>query len=186
MPKKKTRSRKTVVEQKVKWDKIPSIMDLQKARPWVMETHPPPGQPRGEALEFGLGAAPGYARDDYLSHGAVAVEEVKKRYGDAGFQTDKILQDPFGHPGPTAAFTVGFLSNLPAELWDNSLRIFFRFICRVHVDIATLEGGEVVSVPHVEPDAKWQMAEHLYYAYRMHQEVKGKPAVNILRHFLGV
>jgi len=175
----KQRRKKRIVEQKVKWDSVPTLADLQGVRPTPFEP-----MSDTERLGFMTRIGIGYSHDDYLTHETYSIDEVRRQYQDAGFQTDRILQDPRGHPGPTTACAIGFPSNLPQALWNDSLRIFKRFICRVHVDIVTLDGGELASVPHVEPDAYKESWAHLELSWAKGLVVTGKPAVSILRYFL--
>ena len=189
MPKSPTRSGRRVAEVKVEWDKSPPMTELAKA------THRRKGilmevtddYTRSMRLTYAGSTTPITAPESYLLHGNLLLPQVKSLYSDAGFQTDRILQDPFGHPGPTTACTIGFLSNLPRELWDKSFSLFASkgLICRIHVDIAEQPDGQQASVPHVEPDVR-QPAQHLYYAYWKHGDVRGKPAVGILKYLLNM
>ncbi len=178
-----------IVRQKIKWEVAPTLR---------RGFHPEIGQvavigePRRATIQpkyrgsmaVDLSSFIVAKRVFYLNHKTKILAKVRGRYRDAGFATRIILQDPTSHQGPTTACTIGFLTSLPRNLWANDLRVFKRFVCRVHADLASLPNGMIVSVPHIEPDPIFHWKEHLEYAAIRHKEVKGPPAVKILHYFL--
>lgn len=127
------------------------------------------------AIKLGVG--------DYIEHDTSDVDKIKAMYLESGFETDVILQDPIGHRGPTVACPIGFPSTLHKPYKE--LRRFNRWICRVHVDI----GGpsktlKLVSVPHIEPDPKFDLLDHIWYTFICNWVVRGPPAVEILKSLL--
>lgn len=124
------------------------------------------------------------SEDDSFAHDTKILPKVRDQYRDSGFATRVILQDPLTHKGPTTACTIGFPTNLPRHLWTERLRLFKRFVCRVHVDIASGPDGFLWSIPHVEPDPVFHWKEHIEYSTIKHLDIRGPPAVKILKHFL--
>jgi hypothetical protein len=165
-----------IVNQTIKWDNVPKFIPIklkgafEEPHTFALKTAPP----RETILSPG----------DYFNHKTKVVAKVRDQYRDAGFATRVILQDPRSHRGPTVACTIGFPTNLPANLWTNELRIFKRFVCRLHADIASAPDGDICSIPHVEPDPIFHWKEHVEYSTLKHLEVKGRSAVRILSHFL--
>jgi hypothetical protein len=126
-----------------------------------------------------------FEKDDYLKHDTNITDDVIDLYEESGFDTGLVLEDPFGHQGPTVACPIGFPFNLPKR-WPE-LNRFNRWICRLHVDITYLpQNGSLVSVPHIEPDPAFHMLTHLWDTYIRGKLIRGKPAVQILMWFLGM
>ena len=176
------------MNQKIKWDRAPAFGPSENY--WVPKTkieerlamHARMARPTSLAFLQKKLLNP----TDGLDHETKILFKVRDEYRDAGFATRVILQDPRTHHGPTTACTIGFPTNLPSELWTLSLRIFKRFVCRVHIDIVTDDNGNLWSIPHVEPDPVFHWREHIEYSTIKHLDVRGPVAVAILRHFLSI
>ena len=118
---------------------------------------------------------------DIVEHPGTSIDDLLDLYRDAGFETDVILQNPFTHRGPAAACTIGFPLGLPSSLQGQDLKKFRRWVCRIHVDIKQRENGTLFSIPHVEVDPAFHLAEHLAL---QGQEVYGKTSVKLLKTLL--
>jgi hypothetical protein len=175
---KKARARLTLVNQTINWDHVPKLAPIKLKGAFE--------KPHSYAFVTGVstGKEKIIGQDDYLDHQTTILARVRDQYRDAGFATRVILQDPRTHKGPTVACTIGFPTGLPQDLWTDSLRIFKRFVCRIHVDVASASNGDIWSIPHVEPDPIFHWKEHIEYSTVKHLELKGAPAVRILKHFL--
>jgi hypothetical protein len=171
--------KRALVAQRIRWENPPPL----EAMPPVV------GRKHGFAVSekagvsFAGGPPPQIPLDHVLKHGTRIIAKVRDQYREAGFSTKVVLQDPLSHKGPTTACTIGFPSGLPKNLWTEKLRLFKRFVCRIHVDIVTLPSQELASIPHVEPDPVFHPKEHLEYSTLKHLELVGPAAVRILRHF---
>jgi len=168
-------------EVKVDWGWIPSVEELEFHLGIVLGYYKPKEIPAMRALarkrrRFAL------VTKDYISHETSRVENIVEMYKNNGFETRLILQDPLGHKGPTVACPIGFPFNLPFS--SARLRRFNRWICRVHVDIAS-QGKTFVSVPHLEPDPLFHKLTHLWDTYIRKNTIRGKEAVAAL-NFLGI
>ena len=167
---------KSLVNQRIKWDTAPTVVLYKK------------GPARFEAADSysisGAAEIGAVDQNDCLKHTTKILPKLRDQYRDAGFATRVILQDPRSHRGPTTACTIGFPTNLPRKLWSERLRLYKRFVCRVHVDIITAKDGYLWSKPHVEPDPVFHWKEHLEYSTVKHLDIRGPPAVRILRYFL--
>lgn len=161
--------------QNIDWSYVPEISE-----PWL----------RPEARSYGVTGMQSYAyayatarpEDGMLRHGrSMTIDDVLNLYRDSGFDTDIILQNWLTHTGPSAACPIGFPTSFPGGLEVPELRKFRRWVCRVHVDIKS-DKGDLVSIPHIEPDPVFHPAEHLRF---QGQEVYGKSAVSILKAMLG-
>ncbi len=164
-----------IVNQTIKWDSVPKFLPIKLKSAFE--------EPHTFALGIGTSRETILSLSDCLNHKTKVIARVRDQYRNAGFATRVILQDPRSHRGPTVACTIGFPTNLPLNLWTNELRIFKRFVCRLHVDIASAPDGDICSIPHVEPDPIFHWKEHVQYSTLKHLEVKGRPAVRILTHF---
>ena len=177
-----------LVNQRIKWDRAPpfgpreNYWDLQAEREKRQRIQAKIKMPT--SLVFFQNKLINPA--DALDHKTKILAKVRDQYRDAGFATTVVLQDPFTHHGPTTACTIGFPTNLPSKLWTLSLRIFKRFVCRVHIDIVTGDNGNVWSIPHVEPDPVFHWREHIEYSTIKHLDVRGPVAVAILKYFLSI
>ena len=120
--------------------------------------------------------------DQYLNHQTKSTDEVIALYESNGFETRHIVQDPFGHPGPTVACPVGFPFNLPKDY--SELHRYNRWVCRVHADICRIEEDMLVSIPHIEPDPVFHSIAHFWDTYIRGNVVRGPVAVEVLRNFL--
>jgi len=167
------------VEIEVDWSQIPSLRTFEShiaAILGISELEAMPAAGARKRLEFSL------SPQDYLKHKKSTPKQLLQMYESNGFETQFIMQDPFGHVGPTVACPIGFPFNLPHP--SPQLRKFNRWICRVHVDIATLK-GYLISIPHIEPDPRFHKLAHLWDTYIKKHVIRGKEAVGILE-FLGV
>jgi len=117
--------------------------------------------------------------DQYLNHATKVIDEVVTLYESNGFDTGHIVQDPFGHPGPTVACPIGFPFNLPKDY--SELRRYSRWICRVHADVCRIEDDVLVSIPHIEPDPVFHSIAHFWDTYIKGNVVRGPVAVEILK-----
>ena len=172
--------KKGLAAQRIRWENPPT---LEEMLPLIGDAHGFAYNMETRGPQFAGGPPPQIPPTHLLEHDTRIIAKVRDQYRDAGFSTRVILQDPLSHRGPTAACTIGFPSGLPSSLWTESLRIFKRFVCRIHVDILTLPSQELASVPHVEPDPIFHPKEHIEYSSLKHLELVGLPAVRILRHF---
>ena len=165
-------------EVEVDWSKIPSLQTFETHMAGVLGISEPQAMPAADRRRSGLSLSP----EDYMQHRRINKEQLLEIYKDNGFETQFIMQDPFGHVGPTVACPIGF----PFNLSDPSpeLRKFSRWICRVHVDIATSK-SVLISIPHIEPDPRFHKLAHLWDTYIKKHVIRGKEAVKILE-FLGV
>jgi len=120
--------------------------------------------------------------EQYLNHNTKVVDDVMRLYESNGFETKYVVQDPFGHPGPTVSCPIGFPFNLPKDYPE--LRRYSRWICRVHVDICRIEDDTLISLPHIEPDPVFHSIAHFWDTYLKGNVVRGQVAVEILKKFL--
>jgi hypothetical protein len=120
--------------------------------------------------------------EDCLDHKIKSTDGVINLYESNGFETRHIVEDPFGHPGPTVSCPIGFPFNLPKDYPE--LRRYSRWICRVHADVCTVEEGILVSVPHIEPDPVFHSIAHFWDSYIKGNVVRGPVAVEVLKTFL--
>jgi hypothetical protein len=166
----------------VDWSYIPSISELEEFQSSTYDYRPY----YTAYLPYPVGFYPfRFEKTDYLVHDTNVVDEIIDLYDENGFETAAVLQDPFGHEGPTVACPIGFPSGLP-KLY-RELKRFNRWICRIHVDICYLSAdGKLVSVPHVEPDPRFHPFTHIWDTYIHGNVVRGKPAVSVLKWLLGL
>lgn len=122
-----------------------------------------------------------WSKDDVLRHPSMSDDDLLDLYRDSGFETDLILQNPFTHPGASAACVIGFPLSLPKESEFPELKKFRRWVCRIHVDIRRDDNGELFSIPHVEVDPTFHPTVHLAFQGR---EVYGRTALAILKMLL--
>jgi hypothetical protein len=162
-----------VIWQSIDWSYVPETGD-----PWV----------KPEAVSYSFAGVPSLAHmgvsteDGMLRHErTVTIDDLLDLYRDSGFDTDIILQNWLTHTGPSAACPIGFPTSFPGGLESSELSKFRRWICRVHVDIKR-DNGDLISIPHIEPDPAFHPVEHLRF---QGQEVYGKTAVSFLRTMLG-
>jgi len=120
--------------------------------------------------------------DQYLNHKTESTDEVIKLYESNGFETRHIVQDPFGHLGPTVACPIGFPFNLPKDYPE--LRRYSCWICRLHADVCRIKDDILVSIPHIEPDPVFHSIAHFWDTYIRGNVVRGPVAVEILKSFL--
>ena len=177
-------------ESPVDWSSIPTLNELEDFLGVTYKSHPYYGPllniPYYPEYPITAYYPLKLEKDDYLVHDTNQVDDVIDLYEENGFETQFILQDPFGHPGPTVACPIGFPFNLPKD-YHQSLKRFSRWICRVHVDVCYLpQSGILVSVPHIEPDPVFHKLAHLWDTYILKHVVRGKPSVNILKWLLGI
>ncbi len=171
---------------RINWSYVPSIEELEQFLSLTYESHP--------YYAF-IPPSPGYRppvfycpfkfrKDDCIVHNTNRIDAIINLYESSGFETHVLLEDPFGHRGPTVACPLGFPSNLPKQ-W-RELKRFNRWICRVHVDITHLpQDGRLVSAPHIEPDPRFHALAHLWDTYIHGNLVRGRTAVEVLRWLLG-
>jgi hypothetical protein len=171
----------------INWSYVPSIGELEQFLNSTYEYRPyyaliaPAAAYRPPVAYYPFK----FRKDDYIVHNTNLTDAVINLYENNGFDTHVVLEDPFGHLGPTVAGPVEFPSNLPKQ-W-RELKRFSRWICRVHVDITHLpQDGRLVSAPHVEPDPAFHALTHLWQTYIRGNLVRGKTAVEILRWLLGI
>jgi len=179
-------SKKSIfVETEVSWDRIPSLLELETfMAASAGYTVPPKKLPSLSAIsKKGYKAAFTFRPEDYIQHETEDVAEIKQIYKQNGFETELIMQDPFGHPGPTVACPIGFPFNLPEPFQE--LKRFNRWICRIHVDICQHPNRKLISVPHIEPDPTFHKLAHLWDTFIKGNVVRGEVAVKVL-HFLGI
>lgn len=144
---------------------------------------PPYARPSVGISYFKLVTGYRLTRSSYITHNTSDVTEIRELYSESGFDTKVILQDPFGHRGPTVACPIGFPSTLRKRYKE--LRRFNRWICRVHVDIGDLPKTQrLISIPHIEPDPAFHTLDHIWDTFIFKHVVRGKPAVEILRSLL--
>ncbi len=166
-------------ETETDWSRIPSLRTLESHMYAVLGIHESEVMPAVHPKEypsFPIGPT------DYVLHKKTTTEQLIGVYENNGFETRLIMQDPFGHVGPTVACPIGFPFNLPHPYLQ--LRKFNRWICRVHVDVATLK-NDLISVPHIEPDPRFHKLAHIWDTYIKKHVVRGEEAVEIL-NFLGI
>ena len=175
MPEEGSYSRRVQID----WTRVPTKSELAASygtRTRVVEGAVPP------PLPLSFGAALGFGPDDYFEHESSVVAEVKEMYASRGFDTDVLLQDPFGHDCPTVACPIGFPSNLHRRYPE--LRRYNKWICRIHVEIArNEESGKLISVPHIEVDPAFHAMDHLTDTFLSGHVVRGPVAVAILKSF---
>jgi len=166
-------------EAKVDWTHIPSLQALEFHIGTVLGFYKPT-----EKFAIRLKRPPKFSLnpDEYILHRRKSVKDLVEMYENNGFETRVILQDPFGHKGPTVACPIGFPFNLPNP--SPQLRRFNRWICRVHVEIAYSD-EILLSVPHIEPDPAFHKLAHLWDTFIKKHVIRGEEAVAILK-FLGV
>jgi len=172
-------TKNSFIEIEVDWSQIPSLRTFESHIDTILGISEPEAMPATGAmkrLEFSLNS------EDYIKHKKTTPEQLIEIYESNGFETRLIMQDPFGHVGPTVACPIGFPFNLPNP--SPQLRKFNRWICRVHVDIASFE-GDLISIPHIEPDPRFHKLAHLWDTYIKKHVIRGKEAVGILK-FLGI
>lgn len=167
----------SLAEIEVDWSQIPSLRTFESHMAAVLGISEPEAMPTG-ARRPGFTLGP----EDYVLHKKINKEQLLEIYKNNGFETQFIMQDPFGHVGPAVACPIGFPFNLPDP--SPELRKFNRWICRVHVDVATLR-GVFISIPHIEPDPQFHKLAHFWDTYIKKHVIRGKEAVKILE-FLGV
>jgi hypothetical protein len=169
----------------VSWDRIPSLAVLETFMTISAGyTVPPKKMPSLSALsKKGYKPAFTFRPEEYVIHKTEDVAKTKQLYEQNGFETEVLMQDPFGHPGPTVACPIGFPFNLPEPFKE--LRRFNRWICRIHVDICQHPDRRLVSVPHIEPDPGFHKLAHLWDTFIKGNVVRGEVAVKVL-HFLGI
>lgn len=165
-------------EVEVDWSQIPSLQAFESHIAAIQGISGPEAMPARGERRPGVSLVP----EDYVQHKGISKEQLLEVYKSNGFETQFIMQDPFGHVGPTVACPIGFPFNLPDP--SPELRKFNRWICRVHVDIATLK-GVLISIPHIEPDPQFHKLAHFWDTYIKKHVIRGKEAVRILG-FLGV
>lgn len=162
------------------WTSVPSLQELEShiaIRLGLVES-----EKHAAAIPLKGQHIPSLNREDYVLHNIKKLSQLQMIYEDNGFETKWILQDPFGHKSPTTACPIGFPFNLPNP--SRQLRRFNRWICRIHVEIASMD-NYLVSVPHIEPDPAFHKIAHIWDTYIKKRVVMGKEAVRILK-FLGV
>jgi hypothetical protein len=166
-------------EVQVDWSSIPLLQIVEShigTTLGLYEVEKEPALRLKEISKFSLKST------DYILHKKMTTEQLIQMYDSNGFQTRRILEDPWGHKGPTVACPIGFPFNLPKP--SPRLKRFNRWICRVHVDIAKLE-GDLVSIPHIEPDPSFHKLAHLWDTFIKRNVVRGREAVAAL-NFLGI
>ncbi len=170
---------------RVNWSYIPPLVELETFMAVSSGyTVPPKKMPSLSALsKKGYKPAFMYGPKDYVMHNTGDETKVRRLYEQNGFKTAFLMQDPFGHPGPTVACPIGFPFNLPEPFEE--LKRFNRWICRIHVDITQHPNGRLVSVPHIEPDPAFHKLAHLWDTFIKGNVVRGEAAVKVL-HFLGI
>ena len=173
-------------EAPIDWSYIPSIDELEEFLSSSYEYRPYYAAIPAGAYYPPVGYYPfRFEKEDYLVHDTNVTDEVIDLYEENGFDTYVVLQDPFGHRGPTVACPLGFPSNLAKQ--HDELKKFNRWICRIHVDMTYLsQNGKLVSAPHIEPDPAFHSLTHLWDTYIRKNVVRGKPAVEILKWLLGM
>lgn len=172
----KNRDEKTVVD----WSKIPTLSEVELFMGYFLGHYPEEEIP---TMRLKKKPVLKLSETEYTIHHETEVKDVINLYEQNGFEAPTLLQDPIGHPWPTVACPIGFPFNLPFACRD--LRRFNRWICRVHVEIARLDNGAIVSVPHLEPDPKFHPFDHIWDTYIKKRVVRGKEAVAAL-NFLGI
>lgn len=120
--------------------------------------------------------------DQYLDHKIKSADDIVKLYESNGFETRNMVNDPFGHPGPTVSCPIGFPFNLKKEYPE--LRRYNRWICRVHVEVFKIEDENIVSLPHIEPDPVFHSIPHFSDKSIRGNVVRGPVAIEILNSFL--
>ena len=176
----------TFVEVKINWSRLPLLVELEAFMAATSGYTAPPEKMPSLSVISKKGYKPAFTfrPEDYVLHETTDVTEIKNLYVENGFETKFLIQDPFGHPGPTVACPVGFPFNLPESFPE--LRRFNRWICRVHVDICKRpDDQKLISVPHIEPDPSFHKVDHLWHTFIRGKVVRGKTAVKILK-FLGI
>jgi hypothetical protein len=166
-------------EADVNWAVIPTLQELERhiaGTLGVTEVEVKPTMRLKKLPLFSLNS------EEYVTHKQRTAHAVISMYEENGFETRRILQDPFGHIGPTVACPIGFPFNLPNPSFH--LRKFNRWICRVHVEVAS-SNDTLISVPHLEPDPRFQPLAHLWDTYIKKRVVRGREAVAVLS-FLGI
>jgi hypothetical protein len=171
------------VEQKIDWTKVPTLSDLEKAQAKYVSNEFAIKKRKGK-LQLTVETAKirpsfKFEPDEYVTHKTKNIDEVKEMYNECGFDTKVILQDPFGHKFPCAACPIGFPFAFP-KVYPELLR-YSRWICRIHVEIASDDKGNIVSVPHIEPDPCFHAAAHIIDTYLKGNVVRGKVAVEFLK-----
>jgi hypothetical protein len=166
-------------EEEVDWEHIPSLASLEAHIGAILgsselEARPSIRLRRQRRFSFGP--------EEYVPHKGKNKNQIISMYEENGFETKRVVQDPFGHRCPTVACPIGFPFNLP--LASPKLRRFNRWICRVHVDIVD-RGDCLVSAPHIEPDPRFQPLDHFWDTYIKKHVIRGKEAVAVL-NFLGI
>lgn len=166
-------------EVKVDWSYVPSLQIVESHIGAILGFYEEEKEPTMRLKKY-----PRFSlkSTDYVLHENMTTGRLIEIYDTNGFQTNRILEDPFGHKGPTVACPIGFPFNLPTP--SAQLKRFNRWICRVHVDIAKLE-EHLVSVPHIEPDPSFHKIAHLWDTFIKKHVVRGCEAVAAL-NFLGI
>ncbi len=165
------------------WTDVPSVQDLEALLGFKYWTTTRP------TYTYPYYYAPAPARiiplrlapTDYVAHDTSSEDELLELYAANGFDTFVVLQNPLTHQGASPACPIGFTSNLPNADRLPELKLFRRWVCRVHVDVGRLQDQRLISVPHVEIDPGFHPVQHLQH---QGQEVKGKTAVRVLNEFL--
>jgi len=157
----------------VNWSKIPTLNELKKHLETVKR------EISKTSIMFSL---KGFEEISYFCHNTNQVSSVKSLYNENGFETKRVIQDPFSHSGPTVACPIGFPSNLYKRF--DELRRFNRWICRLHVDIGEDKNGGIISAPHIEQDPLFHPFTHFREAFMKGNVVRGKVALELLRYFI--
>ena len=166
-------------EVKVDWSHIPSLQTLESHIGAILGLYDVEKEPTMRLKgypKFSLNST------DYVIHRETTAEQIVEIYDANGFETRGILQDPFGHKGPTVACPIGFPFNTP--ITSPRLKRFNRWICRVHVDIAKSDKN-LISIPHIEPDPCFHKLAHIWDTFIKKNVVRGSEAVKAL-NFLGI
>ena len=165
-------SRRIGKEQIVDWSRIPTFEELESYYDEVSYTLLEP------AFHFRL------KEFEYLKHDVKKVDKLIALYEESGFETRRVIQDPFGHPGPAVACPIGFPFNLPKMYPE--LKRYKKWICRLHVDVCRSQQGFLLSVPHIEPDPIFHPFSHLKNAFLHRNVLRGKVPLELLQQFLGL
>jgi hypothetical protein len=174
-------------ETKIDWTNVPTLLDLEKANSKyigteLILTRTTEGKLSLKSKSKKKPQPFKYKPSEYLLHKTKDCEQVKQMYVDCGFETKVILQDPFGHPWPSAVCPIGFPFTFP-KIYPE-LRRYSRWICRVHVEIAINDDKMIVSVPHIEPDPCFHPASHIIDTYVKGNVVRGAVAVELLARLI--
>ncbi len=115
-----------------------------------------------------------------LVHETRDLKQVRNLYQKQCFDVSVILQSR-SHRNPTVAKACGMPVNWP--LFKREFGRWGETVLRVHVDILTNSKG-YVSVPHVEPDPRWDPYGHMCMVMRRDSAI-GPEALEVLKTLLG-